>query len=415
MDLTLRSDKIADIPRNLNPSRIFFGKGALSDINEDVIFLSPSVRRDRHELLEAVGCGTLLSSDAELFFSLFQGDVFCVTGSDGKSTATYLISDILKRSGFDSVPAGNYGRSLSELIGSDIIPVAELSSFQLSYLKPKSRRAVITNITPNHLNWHSSFEEYVNAKKNILPYAKEAVIDCGCEISRHAIQGRKAFAAISAIEDFCSVRQSVCAENYLTLDNSAILLNGKPYIDISGAKRREWYNTKNFMLAIGATLDAADKKAQLSAINEFSGLPHRAETVICIDGIKYIDSSIDSSPERTIKTLSSLCGKTAVIIGGLGKGLSLLSLARELPRLTVGAVLCGEVGASLAEILKKENSEYQFTTADDMEAAVQKAEAMLSCGGNLILSPAATSFDKYENFAERGDDIKRIVLGKKKK
>ena len=408
--LTVRSDKKIEPPSYINAEKIMTGAGALAKIDEDILFLSPSVRRERAELSEAKKRGVIISSDAELFFERNEKEVIAVTGADGKSTTTYLISRILSCGGIPSAPAGNFGVSLTSFIGSGITAVAELSSFQLTYMKPRTKRAVITNITPNHLNWHASVEEYISAKLNVTDFTDSLIIDYDSKILNSAVGGKPLFSAVSSKYSYSELSQKVAAENYMTLDGNTVRLNGKPYFDLSGALRRENYNVKNYMLALSATLGYTNVSAAYTAINSFKGLPHRAETVTERDGIKYINSSIDSSPERTLKTLGSLDGDTAVIIGGLGKGLSLEALAKALPRLTKGAALMGEVGEELSKILKVISPRYRYKLARDMKDAINVARDFLSGCGTVLLSPAATSFDLYRNFEERGNHFKKIVL-----
>lgn len=407
-ELTLRSDK--PITSDINADRIYTGKSAYAEINEDVLFLSPSVRRDRPELTAAQKRGTVLTSDAELFFSLFGGRVYAVTGSDGKSTTTYLISELLKASGISAVPAGNFGRSLSSLVKSDATVVAELSSFQLQYLTPRSHSAVITNVTPNHLNWHTSIAEYTNAKLNILKNAERVTVDYDSELLREALPKERLFAAVSSERDYGELKKAVNAENYLTVRESTVYLNGSPYFSTRDAIRRESYNVKNYMLAAAATLGAVAPQAVTAILRDFRGLAHRAEQVASSQGFTYINSSIDSTPERTLKTLRALSGKTAVIICGMSKGLALDRLANELPSLTSGAVLMGDIGRGLYAILTDKAGDYSFGYAENMRDAIALAESYLPSGGNVVLSPAGTSFDKYENFEMRGEDFRRSVL-----
>lgn len=406
--ITVRSDTaIGGIPFK-NTNRIFVGEHSLGNIDEDILFLSPSVRRDRPEIISAQRRGTLILSDADLFFEKCSTAPVVVTGSDGKSSTTHLISQAFSLSDKQALPCGNYGKSLCSLLDKNILPIAELSSFQLNYLKPHSSYAVITNITPNHLNWHTSLDEYVRAKMNITEKADNVIFDADSEIASKNLADRTVFCKTSLFKSYTEMKHLGGCENYITYDNGFILLNGSPIIDVSRAKRKEHYNIRNFMLTAAACINECKTAAISEAITSFSGLEHRAEVVRECNGIKYIDSSIDSSPERTLKTLSALDEKPIVILGGKGKGLSVDSLATALPRLTRGAVLLGEVGLNIYDLLKEENA-YSFLIASDMSDAVEKAIFLSGGSGTIILSPAATSFDSYKNFQERGDDFKRII------
>ena len=405
-ELTVRADtpQSADVAAD----RCFFGSRALESIDEDVLFLSPSVRRDKPELLDAQKRGTRRSSDAELFFSLKCSDVYAVTGSDGKSTTTYLISEMLTRSGIRAIPAGNFGRSLCTAAGTGSTVVAELSSFQLQYLTPTCRSAVITNITPNHLNWHTSLAEYTDAKMNIVKNAERVTVDYDSELLRAALPKIKLFCAVSLDLSYRELRRRCDAENYMTCSDSVVYLNGYPYFSIRDAMRRESYNVRNYMLSAASTLGASTPSAITETVGSFGGLTHRAERIATHQGITYINSSIDSTPDRTLKTLGALRGNTAVILCGIGKGLPLDELAMQLPRLTVGAVLMGDIGRELSALLN--GTEYKFARAENMSDAIAIAESYLPYGGNLVLSPAGTSFDNYKNFEMRGEDFKALVL-----
>ncbi len=408
--LTVRSDE-EKIDSSLdNVSKCFLGKEALNNITEDILLLSPSVKRERKQISMAKKRGVIISSDAELFFSTYKCSPIGVTGSDGKSTTTHLIARAFTLSGIEALPCGNYGKSLSSLLDKDIFPVAELSSFQLSYLKPKLSYAVITNITPNHLNWHSTLEDYILAKMNITKNADKIIFDADSEIASLWLGKREVFCKTSLLKSYRELKEIGGSENYVTYKDGIIYLNGSPLLDISGSKRKESYNVRNFLLTTSTCMEKCKLSGMRDAIVDFFGLPHRAELVSERNGLKFIDSSIDSSPERTIKTLSSLEERAIVIIGGKGKGLSLDTLADKLPHISKAAVLLGEVGSHLKAILTERSLDYEFISAANMREAIEKAIAISKGKGTIILSPSATSFDLYKNFEERGNDFKRIVL-----
>ena len=409
----LRSDTWTETFLNFDCT--YFGNDATMNITEDILFLSPSVRRDRVELQEAASRGVILSSDAELYFSLCNRDIIGITGSDGKSTTTHLIASMLCCDGINASPAGNFGESLLDFSDGSKTPVAELSSFQLMNFTPRLKVAVITNIVPNHLNWHKSFDEYASAKIRILENAERTVYDADSGELYSRIKGKQSFAAISSELQHKELSSKVDSLHYITLFGDDILLDNEKYVTLKDAKRREAYNVKNYMLAIGATLGIVSQRAQTIAINSFCGLPHRMETIYKTEKYKYIDSSIDSTLWRTIATLSALEGASAVIISGKNKGLSLTTLADNLPKLTSGAVLMGEIGETLYPMLKEKHLDFPVEIASDMDSAVFEAEKLLPNGGNIILSPAGTSFDKYKNYVERGMDFRASVLKNKNK
>jgi len=287
--------------------------------------------------------------------------------------------------------------------------VAELSSFQLNFFTPKVSRALITNLTPNHLNWHKDFDEYAEAKLALIRHSDAAVLDCDSPLLRERIKDYSPYFAVSSSLSYRELKSRVRAEGYMTLDSRFILLNGEKYIDISRARRRENYNLKNYMLTAALTYGLCQRDAQEAVINKFGGLPHRSELVSEKDGIRYIDSSIDSTPERTLNTLRALEPDVAVILCGRGKGLSYEELACELPRLTRGACIMGDITDELTSIIRAKHPDYKLLFPTDTEEAVRNAVSLLPRGGTVILSPSATSFDRYKSFEERGDDFKRSV------
>ena len=399
-EFTLRSDKTCSVPDWAR--RSYFGEHVLDELYEDILFLSPSVRRERREIREATSRGLRLSSDCELYYERCGAPRYAVTGSDGKSTTTYLIADMLSRSGKAALPAGNFGLPLTELSDTSVLAVAELSSFQLTYAVPQVRHAVITNISPNHLDWHKSFDEYAGAKLELGRRADGCVIDGDCELLL-ALCDFLPRVAVSSQKSETELMHSTKAEHYMTLKGDEIILDGKRLLSIRGAVKLESYNVKNYMLASAAVMTDAGPEEMRDAITSFRGLEHRAETVAVLRDIEFIDSSIDTSPTRTLATLSSYGSDTAVIICGKNKGFDYTALAKKLPTATRGAVLMGEVGECLAPLIS--DPTYPLMRASNMEEAVAYAVDMTGGHGRVILSPAGTSYDKYENYIARGLDF----------
>ena len=215
--------------------RVLLGDAWLDGIDEDVLFISPSVRRDDRRLAEAEARGVMLSSDTELFLELTRGDIFAVTGSDGKSTTAYLTALMLGEAYKGAIPCGNFGEPTSRHIddGTGYAYALELSSFTLNYLEPRSRRAVITNISENHLNWHSSFEEYVAAKRGVFVNAEERVFCYDCPITRGVASEFPIYAVFSIEHTEEELRREISAEVYVTLDRGRITLNGESTVDTS--------------------------------------------------------------------------------------------------------------------------------------------------------------------------------------
>lgn len=416
--VTVRSNSKTASLAEFNPSRVFLGKDALSSIDEDIIFISPSARRDIPELIAAEKNGVILSSDSELFFDAVSSDVFAVTGSDGKSTTTYLTSKLLTDTYGEAIPCGNIGRAMTPCLDSDKNSafVTELSSFQLNYLTPKSKRCLITNITENHLNWHTSFSEYINAKRNIFECGKERIVNYDCEISRRIAKDYEIFAVFSAENDEKALRSALKASLYLTLGNGYIKISGEPVLKISDVKLKGRHNLLNFMSALALSHGFYKKDTPAEIAKSFGGLPHRCELVGTLNGVRYYDSSIDSSPKRCAATLNMLDGKITVILGGRSKGLDFSELVPVLKEKAGRVIITGECAKEIEAALlfdkKNAHTAIPYTLIDDFYEAIDFAVSTAERDEAVVLSPAATSHDKFANFEERGNAFKSFLKSK---
>ena len=407
----IRSEKPvrrSEIPSGVNVAAIFDGEHAFDTPCEDVLVLSPSARRERPEIAKFATRGTLLTSDAELFFGAVDSPVFAVSGSDGKSTTATLASLLLGESFGKTALCGNIGKPFCEALseGYDAYAV-ELSSFTLRYLAPKSERAALTNITPNHLNWHDSFEEYRDAKmaifrntgggvinfrdKNMLEYARL----CGCA------------AAVGFGRSARDIRAVLPYADAFTDEGGNISKNGVALFPVSAIKRKEAHNIENLLTALALTDGYWSSEGAGRVAENFGGLSHRCESVGEACGIEFINSSIDTTPSRTLATLASLKKRAVVILGGRDKGVSFTELGEKIGSFARGAVLVGECRETVAAAMP-DGFPYEF--AEDMESAVGTAAKLCECGDAVLLSPAATSFDMYENYEKRGEDFKKIVF-----
>lgn len=417
-EVTVRTSQPTDASA-LSPKRVYFGKESLYDINEDILFVSPSARRDSKELKEAEMRGVILSSDAEFFFSKTNSDIYAVTGSDGKSTTTYLTSALLKSHYNLAVPCGNIGDAMTPHLDDpeNTAYVAELSSFQLMYMKPQSERCVITNITENHLNWHTSFQEYIDSKKNILENSKGRIINFDCVTTKNAAQDYSLFAVFSRKLSEDALKRQIKAELYITEKNRKILVSGDEFLDTEKILVGGNHNILNFMAAIAMSYGKCGKEDVLELAKSFGGLPHRCEFIGEYDGVKYYDSSIDSSPKRCMATLGAIPGKVILILGGRSKGLDFRELLPLLVRKTKLVILTGETARELEELIKSDVSLalIRYKKIDDFYEAVEYASDAAQRGDTVLLSPAATSFDRFSNFEERGNAFKRYVKDLKTK
>lgn len=380
----------------------------------DFIFRSPGIRPDTKEISDAVKRGAKLSSEIELFLSLTPTKVFALTGSDGKTTSTTLTSLLLKQEyeGTDThiYLGGNIGTppiSLIEDMTDKDITVLELSSFQLMTVSYPFARAAITNVSPNHLNWHTSMDEYVDAKKRIIADpSTETVLNASIADFR---DGAALFSAKGM--EMPSDRKRY------TFESGAIYRiesgNREKIIDREDIRLPGVHNVENYMTAIAMTDGYVSKESILKVAREFGGVEHRLELVRVIDGVKCYNGSIDSSPTRTAAALSALDGNTVVICGGYDKNLDYAPLADALIRRARAVVLTGQTKAKIMNAL---NADPRFESCglivkicDEFEDAVNTARDLAKTGDNLLLSPASASFDRFKNFEERGKCFKSIV------
>ncbi|MBO7196605.1 MAG: UDP-N-acetylmuramoyl-L-alanine--D-glutamate ligase [Clostridia bacterium] len=399
-NITLRSDgKIngEEIPKGIRVDRILCSENAREHLDEDIIFFSPSVRRDRKELKEARARGVIFTSDAELFFERNKRPIYAITGSDGKSTTATLVHLLLTKAGYKAPLIGNVGEPMMPYLTADAdCYVCELSSFMLQYLSPSVRSACITNITPNHLNWHKSFEEYKSTKLSLLKGAEMTVVGEDFTLGGGIISDRL---------DFDELLLKRSAKTYYTVENGYICRNRRHLIPISQIKRQEAHNIRNLMMAIAMTDGTVSREAMMSVARNFGGLAHRCELFLSKDGVDFIDSSIDSTPARTAQTLFSLNRRAVVILGGRGKGLDYGELVPALKKYTEEAIICGE---NADEIYRCVSTHVKAKVVNNMDEAVNVGYAVAKNVGVLMLSPASTSYDRYKNYVERGEHFKEI-------
>lgn len=397
------------------------GEGYLSDICDDIVFRSPGIRYDIPEFKAAAEKGAAISSEMELFFSLCPCKIIGITGSDGKTTTTTVTYKILsKQAELDGGGrriwlGGNIGSPLIGHIGEikeDDICVVELSSFQLHTMKSSPCVAAITNITPNHLNWHTDMDEYIEAKTHIFTNqtAKGTVVlNYENDITRALAEKAKGRVF------FFSSKRTPEADDAVYEENGAIYIkeNGKArkVINTSDIKLVGRHNVENYMTAIALTAGLASADAVYEVASTFNGVEHRLEFVRELDGVKYYNGSIDSSPTRTIAALSCFTAPVVVILGGYDKNLDYEPLCGPLYEHAHTAVLTGQNAEKIYKALCGHGvpDDFEIIKEPDFEKAVYAAKNAAKPGDVVILSPAAASFDRFKNFEERGKIYKSIV------
>ena len=435
--------------------RLICGAEYLQDLAGDVIFRSPGFRPDLPEIKAALEKGAVLTSEMELFLALTEATVLGISGSDGKTTTTTLTARILeaacKRRGRGRVYlGGNIGAPLLPLVEdmtSDDFAVVELSSFQLMTMDGGRvvDRAALTNVSPNHLNWHTDMEEYVLAKSHLLDgeSASVAVLNARNDHTRElGASGTTPVVWFSGERDL--------ARGYLpdvlnaTRGDMAIYeregtirwvrpaedgVQEEAVLDISRIRLPGRHNVENYMTAIALTCfaprgeEALAEPVDVAAVaDSFTGVPHRLELVREKNGVRYYNGSIDSSPSRTVAALQAMRETNTrdgrrdplVICGGQDKHVPFDPLAEALCRLASRVILTGEARDQIWNALLAcsafDPAKLPVTIIPDYREAMRAACAMAEEGDTVLLSPACTSFDAFKNFEERGEEFRRIVL-----
>ncbi len=390
------------------------GEHYLDKIEADVIFRAPGIRPDLPAIADAVKSGAVLTGEMPEFFELCPCKIIAVTGSDGKTTTTTLISKLLEAAGKRVFLGGNIGRPLLPLVDqmtADDVAVVELSSFQLQTMRKSPDVAVITNITPNHLNWHTDMNEYIDAKLNILRYQNEtslSVLNYENDITRDAAKlakGRCVYFSSKRIPDNCrnfvyEKDGSIYFENNRIIESSDIMIPGR-------------HNVENYMAAIAATLSVVTPKIIKEVATSFPGVEHRNEFVRELNGVRYYNSSIDSSPTRTIAALNSYKEKLIVLCGGYDKHIPYDVLGTPMCERAKAVILAGttapKIKAAICESPLYSEGHPALYDVNDYGEAVRLAQKISTPGDVVLLSPASASFDAFENFEERGRFFKSEV------
>lgn len=389
------------------------GGGYLKDIDADVIFRSPGIMPHEAGIVEAVKNGARLTSEMEAFFEVCPCKIIAVTGSDGKTTTTTVVSEILKASGHTVHVGGNIGTPLldrADSMSPEDVAVLELSSFQLMTMKSSPDMAVVTNVAPNHLDKHTDMDEYVDAKRNIFqnsPHPGVTVLNADNDITRSfagkAGEGVRYFSRRDIVENgaYCQngiIYCSLGGRPEKIMDSSDIFIPGE-------------HNVENYLAAFALLYGLVPVKAMADTARSFRGVEHRIELVRELHGVKYYNDSIASSPSRTRAGLRSFKDKVILIAGGKDKGVPFDTLGEDIKEHVKTLVLTGLTADKIEKAALDAGFEGPIIKKDDFKEAVLAASAAAETGDVVILSPACTSFDRFRNFAERGNYFKEIVMG----
>ncbi len=377
----------------------------------DVIFRTPGLRPDVPQIERAVAAGAELTSEMEAFFDLCPCRMIAVTGSDGKTTTTTIIAGLLKAAGYRTFVGGNIGHPLLcqvDDIRPDDMVVLELSSFQLLTVRQSPSIAVVTNLAPNHLDVHKDMDEYVNAKRNIFAYqdgSDRLVLNADNEITAgFAGEARGSVTMFS--------RRKV-VEGGVYLRDKTVICGGRLVLATSDILLPGLHNLENYMAAIAAVDGLVPDEVIRDFARTFGGVAHRIELVRELDGVRYYNDSIASSPSRTIAGLRSFSQKVILIAGGYDKHIPYDVLGPEITRAVKTLLLTGDTAEKIkaATLATPDYREGEPAIIDcaDLKEAVERAHALAKPGDVVILSPASASFDRFKNFEERGSAFKELV------
>lgn len=410
-----------EIMEKINKYRyeVEIGEYNLSRLNGfDIIFRSPSVLPTREELVTAANKGAIITSEIEMVLKLAPCKIIGVTGTEGKTTTTSIIYEILKSSGKNCFLGGNIGKpiftEIKNMKPEDIV-VLELSSFQLMGMEVSPDISVVTNMYPDHLNIHSSYEEYQQAKKNIFLHQNEngvVILNYDNEITRKFADEVKSnlvfFSSLEKLENgYVYDRKDETIKSYVNGKSKNILKKQE-------IKLRGIHNYENICAALAATAPIVDEKDQIKAIKEFNGVEHRLEFVRELNGVKYYNDSIGTSPASTIAGLNAFDENIILLAGGSDKGLDYTEIGETIVKKVRVLLLTGPTAEKIENATKLAMSKSGKETVEiihckDLQEAVSMANEKAKSGEIVLMSPASASFDAFKNFIERGIKFKEFV------
>ena len=385
------------------------GDTYLDNLTGDLVFRTPGMHPDKPELQALRAAGAKVTSEMEVFFTLCPCTTIAVTGSDGKTTTTTLISEMLKAAGKSVWLGGNIGTPLLPLLDqmkAEDFAVVELSSFQLMDMQHSSHIAVVTNLAPNHLDMHKDMDEYVDAKKNIFKFQGEndvLILNLDNGITN-------TFTGNGKTRWFSRVGKT---DNGICLDGEYIVRDGVKVLNVKDIVIPGVHNIENYMAAILAVEGLVDDETIRDVARTFGGVEHRIELVRIKDGVKYYNDSIASSPSRTIAGLKSFHEKVCLIAGGYDKHIPYDVLGPYICAHTKRVYLNGTTGPQIRAAVENcpdyTPGNPQLIDCADFTDAVRKAATDAKEGDIVLMSPASAAFDQFKNFMVRGNYFKTLV------
>ena len=396
-------------------AKLQLGDGYLQDLSQDVIFRTPGLRPDVPELEAARARGSVITSEMEVFFRVCPCPIIAVTGSDGKTTTTTIIAELLRAAGHTVHVGGNIGHPLlcdAEGMQPHDYAVLELSSFQLMTMDRSPHIAVVTNLAPNHLDIHRDMAEYVAAKENIFRH--QTAGDIAVFNADNAITAEQSTRAAGRSRRFS--RQSPLSDGVF-LRGDDIVCRGpegeRVIMQASDIRIPGVHNVENYMAAIAAVDGLVPDAVIRDFARSFGGVEHRIELVRTLHGVRYYNDSIASSPSRTIAGLRSFPGKVILIAGGYDKHIPFDVLGPEVTAHVKLLVLCGATAGKIRAAVEAapdyRPGHPEIIEVTPFRAAVEAARDRAVPGDVVTLSPACAAFDQFKNFAERGKVFKEIV------
>ncbi len=396
-------------------AELCLGDSYLDDLEVDIIFRTPGMSFNLPELEAARKRGIAVTSEMEVFFDLCPATIFAVTGSDGKTTTTTLIAKMLEAEGKHVFVGGNIGTPLLpeiENITPDDFVVVELSSFQLISMRKSPDVAVVTNLAPNHLDVHKDMEEYIDAKKNVILHQNafsRTVLNQDNEITHDFNKFVRGQSLSFSMET--PLKNGAWLENDGTIHMSYRGIDA-PIMHRSDIAILGDHNVENYLAAITAVWGYVGMDSIKKVAKEFMGVPHRIEFVREVNGVKYYNDSIASSPTRTIAGLKAFPQKVHLIAGGYDKHIPYEPLVPFILEKTEKLYLCGATADKIEKAVRDDknyNGTPEIIRVKNIEAAVKKAYETAKDGDIVTLSPASASFDAYPNFVARGNHFKELV------
>ena len=419
IDVTARDKKedLGELGQALTAQgcKLRLGSKYLADLHENVIFRTPGLRPDVPELAAAVAGGSVITSEMEAFFAVCPCPILAVTGSDGKTTTTTIISKLLAAEGKIVHVGGNIGHPLlcdAEKMQPEDFAVVELSSFQLLDMKRSPHIAVMTNLAPNHLDVHKDMDEYIAAKENIYLHQHEgdiAIFNEDNDITRSLSE------KVSARMRLFSRREEVADGAFLRGDTIVLRHDGceEAVMQISDIRLPGMHNVENYLAAVTALDGLVPYEVMRETARTFVGVEHRIEPVRTIRGVQWYNDSIASSPTRTIAGLNAFNEKVILLAGGYDKHIPFAPLAPEVVKHVKLLILCGATADAIEKAVR-ECPDYhgspEIVRCESLEDCVKTAYKRAVRGDIVTLSPACAAFDQFANFMERGKAFKKLVM-----